>query len=148
PESGFSASLRPTTVVPTLAPSASTQIVVAVKNTSNSTWPCSSVHLGNHWLSESGASVVFDDARAELSQDLPPGGEELLTLTVTAPQQPAIYQLELDMVQEDVSWFKRRGSETAILIVNVEAEQRPDIEPPVKAFKARMEMYGTPLDEV
>jgi hypothetical protein len=95
---------------------------------------------------QSGDTAVADDARAELVENLPPNGEAQLTLKVTAPPQPATYLMELDMVQEGVAWFKQRGSETAIFPVIVEEAQ--SLQGAAEAVKARMEMYGMPLEAV
>jgi ubiquinone/menaquinone biosynthesis C-methylase UbiE len=112
PAGAFRANIRPVAVPHRMLSSLATQVVVVVKNISNSTWPRASVRLGNHWLTENGNAVAFDDGRAELSRDLPPGSEEQITLRVTAPGDVGAYRLELDMVQEWVAWFKDHGSET------------------------------------
>lgn len=57
---------------------------------------------------------MYDDGRAGLPKDLHLG-EANLRLVVTTPAEPGDYLLELDMIQESVSWFKNRGSETAKL---------------------------------
>ena len=40
-------------------------------------------------------------------------------MEVHPPEQPGQYTLELDMLQEGVSWFKDKGSQSARLAVNV-----------------------------
>jgi hypothetical protein len=60
------------------------------------------------------------DSRAVLPHDLKPGEEAELTLTVTAPQAPGDYFLELDMVHEGVTWFYEQGSRTLRWHVKVE----------------------------
>lgn len=91
---------------------------VKVKNAGEMVWPArspegwvNSVTLGDRWLTADGSRVVNDlDSRAVLSRDLKPGEEADLTLTVTAPQVPGEYVLELDMVHEGVTWFYEQGS--------------------------------------
>jgi hypothetical protein len=56
--------------------------------------------------------------------------------------------MELDMVQEGVAWFKQHGSKTAAFPVQVEAAELPGPEPSTATFKARMEMYGMPLEAI
>ena len=63
--------------------------------------------------------VVNDDGRAPLTRDLPPGGILDLPLTVNAPSQSGEYQLEIDMVQEGVSWFGLKGSKTLQLPITI-----------------------------
>lgn len=76
------------------------------------------INLGNHWLDRQGRTVVRDDVRVALPRDLGPHEEVELLLTVTAPKEPGGYLLELDMVQERVAWFKQRGSQTAVTVVD------------------------------
>lgn len=42
-----------------------------------------------------------------------------MTLLITAPKEPGEYTIELDMVQEAVSWFGDRGSQTTKTRVTV-----------------------------
>jgi SAM-dependent methyltransferase len=132
---------------------------VTVRNVGDATWPrshagrCSPVHLGNHWLDAAGNLVVNDDARAALPIDVPPGGEVELSLPARAPAAAGDYVLELDMVQEMVSWFRDRGSATARVPVTVTAPStpNPNITPVARCDAAdppKMEMYGIPREQV
>lgn len=84
---------------------------VQVRNTSEVTWPA--VNLGNHWLNVAGETVVWDDVRAALPVRMQPGQEVELSVTFTAPRQLGLHWLELDVVQEAVTWFQTMGSATA-----------------------------------
>jgi hypothetical protein len=148
PETAFHALIRPVRVARSVAASSETQVVVNVKNVSNVTWPRSSISLGNHWLRENGEEVMFDDARAELRRDLLAGSETQFILKATAPREPGVYFMELDMVQEGVAWFKQHGSKTAVFPVQVEAGELRSPEPTPPTSKARMEMYGMPLESI
>jgi len=100
---------------------------VVVKNESNSVWlgrdraggPLQ-ISLGNHWLNSNGGIVTNDDGRSALLNDLRPGEEVELPMKVNAPAGPGDYLLEIDMVQEGVSWFGLKGSPTVKLHVRVE----------------------------
>jgi len=92
---------------------------VTVRNASEATWPGSdlardrAVGLGYHILDRRGRMVRFDNnPRAYLAEDVAPGGEATLALTVQAPEMPGRYQIELDMVQEQVDWFAQAGAAT------------------------------------
>ncbi len=105
-----------------------TTIRVKVKNISDVPWPSFKdsegkydIYLGNHWLNESGKIIVNDDGREALPKVLNPGEEVELSLTITIPVKPGNYMLELDMVQENVTWFKHKGSETVRVSVKVES---------------------------
>jgi len=78
------------------------------------------VALGNHWVVPDGKVVVNDDGRAALFRDLKPGEQTELKLIVNAPKIPGDYVLELDMLQEGVSWFGLLGSPTLQVPVRVE----------------------------
>jgi hypothetical protein len=68
--------------------------------------------VGNHWLDENGNVIVHDDGRAPLSQDLNPNNSVVLLLTINAPSREGQYVLEIDLLQEGVSWFGLKGSRT------------------------------------
>ena len=101
-------------------------IRVVVRNIGNVTWLAREragdrfqVNLGNHWLDRNGDAVANDDGRAPLMRDLKPGEEAEFQLTVNAPKEPGEYILEIDMLQEGVSWFGLRGSKTVRMPVRV-----------------------------
>ena len=92
-------------------------IRVGVENRSTSVWHTlpgatgrHQIKLANHWLHEDGELLRRDDGRCPLPYDLMPGSRVELLLGVTAPQFDGDYQLELDLVQENVGWFADRGS--------------------------------------
>jgi 4-amino-4-deoxy-L-arabinose transferase-like glycosyltransferase len=100
-------------------------VLVRIKNISAVTWPARErggsphqVSLGNHWLDSSGRTLVNDDGRSAVLRDLRPGETTELPLTVNAPGRGR-YLLELDMLQEGVSWFGLAGSPTLRLAVEV-----------------------------
>jgi hypothetical protein len=64
--------------------------------------------------------VVNDDGRSALFRDLNPGEQTELELVVNAPKMPGTYILELDMLQEGVSWFGLHGSATLQISIRVE----------------------------
>jgi SAM-dependent methyltransferase len=166
PESGFKAHLVSRKTHLTAKIRAKTTIRVQVKNRSTRTWP-SGLHgtgclirLGNHWCDATGNLQVCDDGRQDLPRDLEPGEEIELALTVTVPSTPGNYILELDMVQEGVTWFAATGmSEKVAIPVQVKGP-RPGIMQLLKFIKGsvagaaqdslapRMEMYGLSQEEV
>jgi hypothetical protein len=139
-------------------------ISVTVKNTGDSTWPARLPHgityhikLGNHWLDAMGHPVVFDDGRTYLPHDVHPGEEAMMTLTITGPEQPGNYLLELDLVQEAVNWFGATGSPTwRHPIENRPVHTAPTTAAPIQAHAAEappkqalvMEMHGVEQSEI
>jgi SAM-dependent methyltransferase len=131
-----------------------------VRNVSDATWPSDDyppVNLGNHWLDQDGKLVVKDDGRASLPKELKPMEEVEFNLTVTPPAQGGTRFLELDLVQENVAWFKEMGSATTTIPVEVTpsgiTERLTDFLGRLKPRSHQpdgpvMEMYGVPRDDV
>ncbi len=125
----------------------------AITNTSRHTWPAGQlIRLGNHWHRD-GTPVRWNDGRADLPRDLAPGGEIELELPVTAPDAPGRYDLELDLVQEAVSWWADAGNRPVRAAVDVVPDEvavpargpRQEIEPrpaPRGRDDCGMAMYG------
>ena len=102
-------------------------ILVAVRNAGALAWLAREravapfqINIGNHWLDSAGRTIVNDDGRATLLQDLLPGQEAEFSFTVNAPRDAGQYILEVDVRQENVSWFGLKGSKTMRLPVTVE----------------------------
>ena len=125
------------------------ELIVRVKNLSDVTWSATGaehhqfwLRLGNHWLDEQKQVVRFDDGRTSLPWDIGPGEEIDLFLTIDVPKAPGRYLLELDMVQERVSWFKDRGSESSVLPIEVKTP------PAERDFTPQMQMHSIPKEEM
>lgn len=117
PQGGYNAQIEAQNPPTQMRPGETHSLSVRVKNTSTAVWLSESqpdstfkVQLGNHWLDAAGQRVQTDDGRVALPFDIRPGAETELSLAVTAPITPGDYILELDMVQERVSWFANEGS--------------------------------------
>lgn len=141
-----------------LAVSGSATVRALVSNRSAHGWPVGRlVKLGNHWH-DSESVVIQDDGRADLPHEVPPGGSVEIELLVTAPPQPGRYRLELDMLQEFVSWWTDHGSSSASVDVEVcadaagssvgePADPQPAPEEPSER-PSTMEMHGLDTDLV
>lgn len=119
PDLAFKASLEVVDAPAEMLAAQKQTITVALKNNSEITWPSLGqsdgnylVRLGNHWLDKNYRTVIGDDTRAQLPHDLKPGESVGMPLVITAPETPGDYVLEIDMVQEGVSWFGPKGSRT------------------------------------
>jgi hypothetical protein len=126
-EKDFRAALRVTSSPEVLRAGQPASFRVMVTNKSNAIWLARErsggryqVSLGNHWLDRIGNVIINDDGRAALLTELRPGEEVELRLVVNAPNTGGDYFLELDMLQESVSWFGLKGSPTLKLPVHVE----------------------------
>ena len=98
---------------------------VKIKNASNETWwargavvntrPDNKFYIaaGDRWLKADGSLLTDMDGRYGIGKDLKPGEETEVSLAITAPKDPGEYTLEVDLVQEQVAWFREKGSPTA-----------------------------------
>lgn len=129
PDSGYRADISVASAPQTIRAGQKETVTVRVKNTSDQTWnagkPATSdgkflLNVGNHWLDAAGKVTAENDARTNLPKDVKPGEEVEVALRVTAPAAPGEYTLEIDMVQELVSWFGRKGGTTYKTKVRVE----------------------------
>jgi hypothetical protein len=127
PAEGFRAALRATPPPRPLRAGRPASLRVVVRNDGPAHWQARErdgepyqISLGNHWLDASGRVLFNDDGRTQLPRDIAPGEELEMTLHVNAPNTPGDYLLELDMLQEGVSWFGPKGSPTLRLPVRVE----------------------------
>jgi hypothetical protein len=82
---------------------------VRVTNLGSETWPGGLryplIRVSYHWLDPDGTVVVADGVRSALPAAVPPGRSCVLPVTVIAPDEPAQYVLEIDVVHELVCWF-------------------------------------------
>jgi SAM-dependent methyltransferase len=122
PSTGFSAIITCRDTPPSVGANQVLELRVEVENSSPDPWnhhPPFSISLGNHWLSHDGTMRVRDDGRTPLPSGILLGQRLEVPLQVKAPEIPGTYLLELDLVQEGVTWFKDMGSKTCSLEVNV-----------------------------
>lgn len=103
-------------------------IRVRVKNASPVLWKVRGasadnkyyIAVGNRWFRADGTTLVTSmDGRIGLPENLAPGQETTASLLIKAPQEPGEYVLDIDLVQEQVTWFNERGSETVKTKVSV-----------------------------
>ena len=127
PEGEFRAELRAVEVPSRMGLKERVKIRVAVRNAGGALWLARERGLSpfqlsaaNHWLDAEGRPVTNDDGRGALPRDLRPGEEAQVTFDVNAPRRPGDYLLEIDMLQEGVSWFALKGSQTLRVPVKVE----------------------------
>lgn len=126
-DADFRAGLRAVEIPARVAAKARAQVRVAVRNEGGAVWLARERGLAplqlsaaNHWLDPSGNVVTNDDGRGALPRDLRPGEEAEITFAVNAPRRPGDYLLEIDVLQEGVSWFALKGSRTLRVPVKVE----------------------------
>jgi 4-amino-4-deoxy-L-arabinose transferase-like glycosyltransferase len=127
PASGMRAEMRLEELHALLRTKEKASIRVVVRNAGDAVWLARErggspfqLSLGNHWLDPGGNTVINDDGRGALTRDLRPGEEAKISFTVNAPTSAGDYLLEIDVLQEGVSWFGLKGSKTLRVPVKVE----------------------------
>lgn len=119
PDSAFRAEISVPGAPATVPAGEKLQLRVRIRNAGDVLWPgCErsagqfQIYLGSHWLNASGQVASKEEGRSPLPADLAPGQETEISFAVDAPAQPGDYLLEIDMLQENVTWFGRKGSQT------------------------------------
>lgn len=119
PDSAFRADISVPGAPTTVPAGEKLQLRVRVKNAGDIVWPgCErsagkfQIYLGSHWLKANGEVASKEAGRSPLPADLAPGQETELSFAVSAPAQPGDYVLEIDLLQENVTWFGLKGSRT------------------------------------
>ena len=146
-------------------------LILKIQNTSTVVWPFSAseqylLQIGNHWIDRNGSILLFDDGRTPLPYAVKPSQEIDLPIKFRVPIKEGTYTLEFDMVQEHVSWFHDRGSETVKVPVQVRKSQsKAALSPHTNVATAKespahaqdeqaevaipvIEMHGIPQDEI
>jgi hypothetical protein len=77
------------------------------------------IRLSYHFFAPDGTRILWDGNRAPLPYIVQPGQSVMVHLKVTAPQTTGDLILVIDLVQEGVSWFSRKGVEPAKCHVEV-----------------------------
>lgn len=112
---------------PRMAPGQELELDVTLRNASSVAWPggagttglAYTVRLSHRW--RQGDKVVRDygQTRVELPTVVSPGQTVTVRALVTAPGTPGRYQLQFDLVHENVAWFEHRGVERKLVEVEV-----------------------------
>ena len=101
-------------VPPEMDAGAEVLIEVTVTNESWRTWDSQAavqpVKLSYHWVDRKGTVVEFDGIRSNMPHALEPRAAVRAAMVVRAPAAPGRYGLQIDLVEEDVTWFSRAGT--------------------------------------
>ncbi|GAC1446193.1 MAG: hypothetical protein NVSMB56_02590 [Pyrinomonadaceae bacterium] len=102
-------------------------ITVKVKNTSSELWRARGqannkyqVFLGSQWEDADGNVVAAEETRAALPSDIQPNQTVETSGYFVAPPNPGNYTVNVDMLQENVSWFRLKNSTPLKFKVTVE----------------------------
>jgi ubiquinone/menaquinone biosynthesis C-methylase UbiE len=116
-------SLQPSELA--LHPDQEGHLSLTLTNRGDSTWlprkqrPAGYVDLGAHLLDAEGELMQAGCARWPLPHEIAPGEQVVLPLSLRAPDEPGLYQLKFDLIDEGFYWFEEVGSRTANLRLRV-----------------------------
>jgi hypothetical protein len=88
-------------------------VPVTVRNTGSRTWAAAGtnpVHVSYHWADPNGKQLIHDGERTDLPSDLASGQQASVSAKVKAPANPGVYELQWDLVEENVIWFSEKGA--------------------------------------
>jgi len=119
-DDAFNADLSATGAPVKLRAGEKATILVAVKNLSDYVWSARgqkdgkySINVTDSWLDARDDKLVNNmDGRTSLPRDLWPGESAEVPLTIKAPAEAGEYFIEIDLVQEGVTFFGAKGSQT------------------------------------
>ncbi|MCA1635827.1 MAG: hypothetical protein LC802_19590 [Acidobacteria bacterium] len=126
-DDAFDAQLSAADVPPKMRGGEKATIRVTVKNISRYVWPARGqkdgkyfINVADSWLDGGETLVDNMDGRGALPRDLWPGESVEVPLQINAPEGPGDYLLEIDLVQEGVTFFQTKGSQYPRYRVKVE----------------------------
>lgn len=91
------------------------EVKVHLKNTGNTIWKNENhIYLAYHWLDASGNIINYDGIRSNLPKDIAPGEDITFVAQIHTPEKSGLYQLQWDMVQENVTWFSEKNPNNAL----------------------------------
>ena len=97
-----------------MAAGAEVLIEITVRNESWRIWDSHAasrpVKLSYHWVDQKGSTVDFEGIRSNMPHALEPGAAVRAAMMVRTPAAPGRYVLQIDLVEENVTWFSRAGT--------------------------------------
>jgi SpoIID/LytB domain protein len=94
-------------------PGETIEIPVGLRNRDVVNWPATgeeAVKLSYHLYDAAGHVVAWDGLRSTLPEDLPAGGGDVITMTVSAPALTGTYTVKPDLVRDGRGWFSTGGA--------------------------------------
>jgi SAM-dependent methyltransferase len=115
----------PSSAIPSTLPlGQDVTVEVTIRNQSWRVWTSEGldhpVLISHHWLDAGRRPVDYDGLRTPLPRPLAPGDECVAAVRVRTPPRPGGYLLEIDLVEEGVSWFSAAGVPPLRVTVRVE----------------------------
>jgi hypothetical protein len=102
---GYAATYAPAAPSASGAPGATITVPVTITNVGTAVWQPGAINASYHLYTPSGAVFVWDGVRTKLAAPLGTGQSANVLLQVLLPQAAGTYDLQIDLVQEGITWF-------------------------------------------
>ena len=99
-------------------------VPLKIKNTGDTLWLAGEeakpgiVQLGVKLL-KGGVLMSEQHGSPPFRQAIAPGETRNIVAKITAPNEPGVYTLKIDLVDQNIAWFEEHGSKALILELNV-----------------------------
>lgn len=110
---------------PSCHPSEMFTLTVRARNTGDTLWLHQPRAIGGHvalgakLMDSNRLALIYDYGRGFFHQDVAPGQEATVQITLRAPDTPGRYLVKLDLVDECIVWFEHRGSQPLLTPLTV-----------------------------
>lgn len=81
------------------------------------------IFIGYHWHKKGESTALDENPRTRLVEQVAPQGSSSQTMRVKVPEEAGDYDLIIDLVQEQVAWFRHKEGIPAVLAVSVDTDQ-------------------------
>ena len=117
---GYAATYQPAAPNASGAPNATITVPVTITNVGTAVWQPGVVNASYHLVTPSGAVFVWDGVRTKLAGPLDKGQGATVLLQVLLPAAAGAYELQIDLVQEGITWFSGQRIAPARIAVTVQ----------------------------
>jgi hypothetical protein len=130
-----------------------TRVPLTIRNQGRIAWRAQgrqAVEVTYHWLDASAEKIlIWDGARSAILSNVEPGARLKCEPWIRAPGKPGRYNLQWDMLQENMTWFSVMGPSRSLVEVTVLPSAMgkivpydfPPIDLPLPAQPARVDLW-------
>jgi hypothetical protein len=122
PDDAYRALIAPKCLACGASPGATLSVLVEVTNQSECSWPQDGISLSTRFVrANDGRALSGFDNRFPVGTDFAPHESKQYVLGLRAPAQEGDYRLQVDLVQEFITWFSSKGTKRGELAIRVAA---------------------------
>jgi hypothetical protein len=126
PDDAYAAAIAPQCLVCPATPGSLLKVLVNVTNLSRHSWPQEGIALSARFVrTNDGAALSGFDNRVYIGTDFSPHQSKQYILEMKAPAWAGQYRLEIDMVQDMVTWFSDKHTKRGELPVSMNGPDAP-----------------------